>query len=230
VTSVGPSSLTTLSVAGSVLDASEHDCAFTVGTPLVLPLEADDPSTLLFHFDVNGDGVDDLFYGNLEPSDATNTARTLVLLASRLDGDTLTFERTTCDDSTWDVSRNAYYLRDLNRDGVPDFVIGSMTGISAVLNLPGARPEFLHYDWPSDPKYGEPSGATITDVAVGDFDGDGRDDIAASYDRDLTNLALKDGTLVFRSHTATGTFGAPEILDEGTDDSALTEPAHMPAG
>src|SRR6516225_6012025 len=46
VTSVGPSSLTTLSVAGSVLDASEHDCAFTVGTPLVLPLEADDPSTL----------------------------------------------------------------------------------------------------------------------------------------------------------------------------------------
>jgi len=91
-------------------------------------------------------------------------------------------------------------------------VVGRVNGISALLNRNGERPEVLHYDWPAGSA--AEAWASILDVAVGDFDGDGRDDIAVGYDRSTGEglTTIETGVLLFRDRSAQGTYGAPEVL------------------
>ena len=217
--------ITSIKVGSSVLRASERDCAWVLGEPLALPLEPDDATTLLFQLDVNGDGIDDLFYGDYSVSDGPASGKPLVRFASRLDGNELTYERTDCE-TPWAVSNRNYFARDLDADGVLDFVIGGINGVSAVLNTADERPEVLHYDWPNTQGW-----ASILDVAVGDFDHDGRDDVAVGYDRTYDSINVEGGVLLFRDRSAAGTYGEPEVLDHGTTTfGAFSAPPYFPLG
>lgn len=217
--------ITALEVGPSVLRASERDCAWTLGEPLALPIESGDATTLLFHLDVNGDGIDDLFYGDYSVSDMSASGKPLVRFDSHLDGNALSYERTDCG-TTWAVSNRNYFARDLDRDGVLDFVIGGINGVSAVLDTPDQRHEVFHYDWPNTQGW-----AAILDVAVGDFDHDGRDDVAVGYDRTYDGTNIEGGVLLFRDRSAAGTYGEPEILDRGTTTfGAFSAPPYFPLG
>lgn len=202
---------TDVRLGGTWLRESERDCNWTVGEPTYLPLEADDPGELLFQFDVNGDHVDDLIFGSHAIGTSTASGQSLVLVESKLEDGDLTYERSSCG-TPWDISYRSFYARDLDRDGTPDFVIGRVNGISALLNKGGERPEVLHYDWP--PGSNVDAWASILDVAVGDFDADGRDDIAVGYDRATgeNDSTIETGVLLFRDRSAQGTYGAPAVL------------------
>ncbi|HWP04851.1 MAG TPA: VCBS repeat-containing protein [Polyangiaceae bacterium] len=202
---------TEVHLGGTWLRESERDCIWTVGEPVYLPLEADDPGELLFQLDVNGDHVDDLIFGSHAIGTSTASGRSLVLVESKLEDGELSYERSSCG-TPWDISYRSFYARDLDRDGTSDFVIGRVNGISAQLNKGGERPEVLHFDWP--PGSTVDAWASILDVAVGDFDADGRDDIAVGYDRATgeNDSTIETGVLLFRDRSAQGTYGAPETL------------------
>jgi hypothetical protein len=198
---------------------------------MALPLEPDDPGQLLFQFDLNGDLVDDLIFGDFARGTRTASGQSLVLLASHLEDGELTYVRSSCD-TPWDITYRSFFVRDLDRDGTLDFVVGRINGISAMLNRGGERPEVLHYEWPAGPS--ADAWASILDVAVGDFDADGRDDLAVGYDRatGADVVAMETGVLLFRERSAQGTYGAPETLAALPIDlsSGLTPVGPMPAG
>ena len=222
---------TEVRVGDTWLRSSERDCAWTTGEPVPLPLEPDDPGELLFQFDLNGDHIDDLIFGDHATGASTASGRAMLVLESHLDEGELTYERSSCG-SPWDLSYRSFYARDLDRDGQLDFVIGRINGISALLNRPGVRPEVLHYDWP--PGTTLDPWASILDVAVGDFDADGRDDIAVGYDRAAgTSLTMVElGVILFRDRSAQGTYGEPEVLTQVAFNlsSSSTDFGTLPAG
>jgi len=230
-TPAGLETPTEIKVGATWLRPSERDCSWTVGEPLALPLDAGDGRELLFQFDLNGDHVDDLIFGDHAVGTRTASGTSLVVLESKLTDGELSYERSPCD-GPWDISYRSFFARDLDRDGQPDFVIGRMNGITALLNRGDERPEVLHYDWP--PGETVDAWASILDVAVGDFDADGRDDIAVGYDRatGADVLTMETGVLLFRDRSARGTYGPPEQIAGAIIDLTLNASllAVLPAG
>jgi hypothetical protein len=197
-----------------VVRADQHDCAYTSSAPVALPLEPGDGGSLLFHYDVNGDGVDDLFFGE-SSVDAGATRHALVVLQSTLQpraagqGQSLSFTRAACTDTGPAYPYRVFFLRDLNRDGVPDFVVATGTTIDAWLNLDGKRRGVLHHELPN------PGGAwsALLDVLVGDFDDDGTDDVVMGYDRNEGFVGnIETGALLFRGRPGRGTYETPTAL------------------
>ena len=77
--------------------------------------------------------------------------------------------------------RFAHYgkLRDMNRDGLLDIVMPHRNGVSWLENVENGRQWRIH-TVVRFPAVGNQRDQTITEVAVADFDGDGRDDVAFS--------------------------------------------------
>jgi hypothetical protein len=74
-------------------------------------------------------------------------------------------------------------LRDLNGDQVPDFVIGTETGIGVFLNEPDGVRQMLDFGGPYR------RGALIN-VGTADFNGDGRVDLVASWDSPVAESGI----------------------------------------
>jgi VCBS repeat protein len=207
--------------ADGLIRADERDCAYTASDPVTLPLVPGDGGDLLFHFDVNGDAIDDLFFGHLFSTEIPSPS--LVVLESTLSGGALSFTRVACEDTGSVVPHGAFFLRDLNRDGVPDFIAQSGRTVDAWLNLPGSPRSVLHYTFPTNTS----GWGAVLDVVVGDFDGDETDDVAMGFDYNgaatSSVLGIEMGTMLFRGRPGLGTYEAPTIIAQspiGPDYSA----------
>jgi hypothetical protein len=133
----------------------------------------------------------------------------LTMLASKLDGGELSFEPTGCS-IAWDP-HSVYRLRDLDADGVPDFVVSTGTGIQVLMNRPAGPELTIDYEFPT-PSVAQPS-AEILDAVAGDFDGDGELELATSFERneDPANTE-KVGTLLFHAPATAAAEHGPDVL------------------
>jgi hypothetical protein len=199
-------------LGGVTVRDDEQDCRWELGESQTLPTPVTD-SRLFFHYDVNGDGIDDLFVG---PPDSMMTKHWqdlgpagITLLVSKLAGGELSFEPTGCK-LDWPTD-HAYLLRDLDADGVPDFVVSTGNGVQVLVNRPSGPELTLDYDFPA-PAVSEPS-AAILDAVVGDFDADGQSELAVGFSRnDDPQNAKQLGTLLFHAPASTTGDHGPEVL------------------
>ena len=200
-------------LGGVTVHDDEHDCTWTLGASQALPTPVTD-SRLLFHYDVNGDGIDDLF---VAPPDIMRTKHWqdlgpagITLLVSRVTGGELSFEPTGCH-LDWPTDR-VYLLRDLDADGVPDFVVNKGNGIQVLANRPSGPLVTVDYDFPT-PAVSPPS-AAIMGAVVGDFDGDGLNELAIGFSRNDDPQGAKElGTLIFDTPaSATGDHGPRTLI------------------
>ena len=199
-------------LGGTTVRDDEHDCSWALGTSQVLPTPVTD-SRLLFHYDVNGDGIDDLF---VAPPDISMTKHWqdlgppgITLLVSKLAGGDLSFQPTGCK-LDWPTDR-VYLLRDLDADGVPDFVVSKGNGIQVLVNRPSGPEVTIDYDFPT-PAVSQPS-ASLLGTVVGDFDGDGQPELAVGFSRnDDPQNAKQLGALLFKAPASTTAEHGPAVL------------------
>jgi len=179
---------------GVTIKSSEHDCAWTLSNSVKLPVTSAH-TRMLFHYDVNGDGVDDVFAGpNLDdPSPpAAPYPRTITLLLSRLDGSALSYQPTNCTLAPPLVD-GAYALRDLDGDGVSDFVISVSTGFRVVMNRPTGPELTIAYDFPavSQPQL------QLRDVVLGAFEQNNSSELAIGFMHIDNFASTHSGVLLF---------------------------------
>ena len=189
---------------GVTIKSAEHDCAWSLGNSVKLPVTVTH-TRMLFHYDVNGDGVDDLFVGpNLDLVDPAPPAapypRTITVLLSRLDGSVLSFQPTDCALAAPLVD-GSYALRDLDGDGVSDFVISVSTGFRVVMNRPSGPELTIAYDFPNvtQPRL------SMRDVVLGAFEQNSSSELAVGFLRVDNFASTHSGVLLFPDPThATG--------------------------
>lgn len=197
---------------GTTIRSGEHDCAWTLTSQFNLPI-APDYTRVLFNYDVNGDGVDDLFVAP-DPDYVVKVDKPITLVVSKLDAGVLSFEPTDC---TLDAPfvYGTYRLRDVDGDGVTDFVLMVDDGIRVILNRPGGPVTTIVYDFPDRSVLGP----NLEDVAVGAFDKDGMNELAVGFSRVIGDVSAQtqSGTLLFPRPTQAST-QAPIQLAVTTQD------------
>ena len=111
-----------------------------------------------------------------------------------------TFTRT-----DYPILGNNHIVADLNGDGIPDLAANSAIGVGVMLGVGDGT--FL-------PRVNFATGAQSQDVAAGDFNGDGRMDLAAALNNAQFSMALLIGN-------GNGTFNAPVMFENigALDDS-----------
>ena len=178
----------------SVESLSQSDCQLRLGDPIPLPFSGERYG---FSFDVNGDQIDDVFWAESG----------LRLAVSRVQDGELSYARVDCDlfgETSVQIPLARFFVRHLNGDASPDLVVGSNQGlfvedvqddIRVLVNLPAGFVDVGSPVWP-----GASSGATLLDVEVGDFDGDGAclADVALGYGRNFNLGEYENGVLVAR--------------------------------
>ena len=124
----------------------------------------------------------------------------LAILLSQINTLAQTFSRT-----DYPILGNNHIVADLNGDGIPDLAATGASGVGIMLGIGDGR--FL-------PRVNFATGAQSQDLAAGDFNGDGRVDLAVSLISGDFSLALVTGN-------GDGTFNAPVMFDNtaAQDDS-----------
>ena len=124
----------------------------------------------------------------------------LAILLSQINTLAQTFSRT-----DYPILGNNHIVADLNGDGIPDLAATGASGVGIMLGIGDGR--FL-------PRVNFATGAQSQDLAAGDFNGDGRVDLAVSLISGEFSLALVTGN-------GDGTFNAPVMFDNtaAQDDS-----------
>jgi hypothetical protein len=215
-----------LTFNGAKISRAEHDCAWGIGQSVRLPVTSDH-TRLLFHYDVNGDGVDDLFVGpNLrnfpDPNDPTKHP-TITLLVSKVAGGVLSFEATGCVLAPPLVD-GTYALRDLDHDGVTDFVLAVPDGFRVLMNRPSGLELTISYDFPQN----DWSKVFLGDVVLGAFESDSTSELAIGFVRQTNNPATtQTGTLLFRDPTHASA-EPPTVLATSEQPSNVLETALDP--
>ncbi len=107
--------------------------------------------------------------------------------------------------SDYPILGNNHIVADLNCDGIPDLAAAGGTGVGIMLG---------NGDGTFRPRINFPAGAQSQDLAAGDFNGDGRMDLAVSLASPEFSLALLIGN-------GNGTFNAPVMFENtaAQDDS-----------
>lgn len=185
---------------------------FQLNDPRPLPSQAEGWRGLAAAYDVNGDAIDDLVF-----HEAMGTGERFRLLVSNVTElpiavrDCPTLEA---------LPTGRLFLRDLNGDEVPDFVIATRTGLEVFHNLERGFEPVFSFDWPD-------SVWSVLELGSGDFDGDGRVDFAAGYDR-WSEPTGALGIMAFLQ-TTTGSFEEGRSW-EGTFGANLGELPPLPSG
>ena len=112
----------------------------------------------------------------------------ILLLQINASAQSATFSRT-----DYPILGNNHIVADLNGDGIPDLAGTGGVGVSVMLGTG---------DGTFRPRVNFPAGAPSQDLAAGDFNGDGRVDLAVSLNSPDLSLALLTGN-------GDGTFNAP---------------------
>lgn len=190
----------------TIIRSSEHDCAWTLTSQFSLPI-APDYTHVLFHYDVNGDGVDDFFVAP-DPQYITKVDKTITLVVSKIDGGVLSFEPTGCNLAA-PLGYGRYRLRDIDGDGVTDFVFATGDGIRVILNRPGGPQTTIAYDFPNRTVLGP----YLEDVALGAFDKDGASELAVGFSRITGEVTAQteSGTVLFPRPTQPSTQAPVEL-------------------
>ncbi len=123
--------------------------------------------------DLNGDLVSDLIY--LDSHDASAPRFRLAMTARP--PNVFEFSELDCA-ALRDLPAGRLLLRDLDADGVSDFVVGVRNGIRAFLNHQTGLEQVLDFSFPSPTDR-----APLINLGAVDLDGDGRIDLVAGYDR-----------------------------------------------
>src|SRR6478736_766160 len=179
---------------GVSIKSSEHDCAWRLSNSVKLPLTTTH-TRMLFHYDVNGDGIDDVYVGpNLDDPNppAPPNPRTITLLLSKLDGSALSYESTGCELAPPLVD-GTYALRDLDGDGVNDFVIAVNNGFRVVMNRPTGPELTITYDFPAITR----PQLSLRDVVLGAFEQSPTSELAVGFMRIDNFASTHSGVLLF---------------------------------
>src|SRR5687768_542799 len=122
------------------------------------------------------------------------TLMSLAIIFSQItaSGQSATFTRT-----DYPILGNNHIVADLNGDGIPDLAASGAFGVGVMLG---------NGDGTFRPRVNYPAGAQSQDLAAGDFNGDGRIDLAVSLNSAAFSLGLLTGN-------GDGTFNAPVTFD-----------------
>jgi hypothetical protein len=178
-------------LAGTSLEIPlESDCVFELGAPADLPLDPAELANMLFHYDVNGDGIEDPFF---EVRNGGDFGQEFRLFLSQSDGDAVFFEATDCG-LLLDAPVRSVFARYLNADGVPDLVVGTAFGIRIFLNLPDGLREVgsLLFDDPD-------ASLALLDVAIGNWGTPELRDVFVGFDVALGGFELRSGFARFQA-------------------------------
>ena len=205
-----------MSFHGTTIRSGEHDCAWTLSGQFSLPI-APDYTHVLFHYDVNGDGVDDFFVAP-DPQYLTKVDKTITLVVSKIDGGVLSFEATNCNLAA-PLVYGIYRLRDIDGDGVTDFVLTANNGIRVILNRPGGPQTTISYDFPDRTVLGP----YLQDVALGAFDKDGASELAVGFSRIIGDVSAQtqSGTVLFPRPTQPSTQAPVQLAVTTLDGNGL---------
>lgn len=183
------------SVAGA--GGAPANCLFPV-QGLVVPPSADKPPTryrlsspysieqaygspeLAAAYDVNGDAVSDLLV-----LDLSQMSRRFRLLLSGPPPGVFDMVESDCA-ALRQLPEGRLLLRDLDGDGVPDFIVGTNAGVDAYLNHEDGLVQVLSYALPAPTVR-----ASLLNVGVADLDGNGQLDLVVSFDRVLNEQVLQ---------------------------------------
>jgi hypothetical protein len=146
-------------------------------------------------FDVNADWVSDLIYFD-------RPAERFRLLLSGPPPDVFAWSESECE-AVASLPAGRLFLRDLDADDVPDFIIGTRRGVVAYLNHADGLEKVLEFIMPGVTDHVE-----LINLDAVDLDSDGRVDLVASYDRLQDTSTFDTGMLSFfqrsRGHLTPG--------------------------
>jgi FG-GAP-like repeat len=120
-------------------------------------------------YDVNGDLSSDLLYMSTQ-------ALRFHLLVTSPPPNVFDYREVDCP-ALASLPSGRLLLRDLDADGVPDFVIGVSGGLQIFLNRPDGVEQVLDYTFPPN------SANSLLNAGVADLNGDHRPDLVVGYDR-----------------------------------------------
>jgi hypothetical protein len=139
-------------------------------------------------YDVNGDLISDLIY--LDGGAASPRYR-LARTVPEPNPNPFDFEDADCAQLA-ELPVGRLFLRDLDADGVPDFVVGTTRGLQAFLNHEAGLEPVLDFEFRSSAL-----SAAIINVGAVDLDDDGRIDLVAGFDLLDGDLSIDVGVLSF---------------------------------
>jgi hypothetical protein len=145
---------------------------YNLSSEYSLPLMPADWNRFIGAYDVNGDGVSDIIYANPRYNETR-----LQLLLSDPSSHQLKLAPASCPDLEA-LPVGTLFLRDLDADGVPDFVLYTDQTLHVYLNHAAGFESVLTFDWPKPNNY-----ASVINIAEADLNGDGRQDLAITFDR-----------------------------------------------
>ncbi|HKY35836.1 MAG TPA: hypothetical protein VJN18_07855 [Polyangiaceae bacterium] len=180
------------------------------------PVDVSQQAWAGFHaaYDVNGDFVDDIVYTDLGSAGAQ-----LRLLVSLPPPRSLEHAPEPCADlEALPVGR--VFLRDVDGDRAPDFVIATDDRLHVFANRPEGFVSRLDYAWP------EPNLKTsVLDVRLADITDDHRQSLVIGYDRVLSEVGIEIelGAMSFLS-----SFATPDFIPWKDVHTPLTEGNELP--
>ena len=148
----------------------EEGCEWRLGVPVEVPTDDAHPR-LVMHYDVNGDQVDDLFFG---PEANHAPISSLKLLVSKPYSRDILFEDAGCE-IPLELAYESIFTRDLDGDTIPDWVVATPTGVKLLLYKQDGLHEVGGYDFDETVV-----SAAVTDVAVVRFEATSQ--VAVGYD------------------------------------------------
>ncbi len=184
------------------IDWTRQSCLSSLSEPVLLELDTTtDEQRLAFSYDVNLDGIGDLFYRTVGSDLETEPFN---LWVSELVGDEVRFVHERCAIPEVGPELRRLHVLDLDRDGVSDLVAEGTNWLIALRNTPAGFEQVLVHGYAPSTLGGW---ASIVKVGVANVSGDEAPDLVVGYDRTPDGaIEAEIGVMIFE-----GTEAAPEL-------------------